>query len=348
MFRQPLLFACATALALGMSARADVFSSNVTLTPTSIGAVPQLADDPLKGGQVIQIVSAAQDQQHDVSFAVNTNKANPGAGLVYATGVIPLTNYSQNAPGTGGSLSWLINGGHNYNFVFAVQGHSVPAITGSSLTAQFDKGVFQIFDVGTSVPTANNPATWIPAGSTSVYKATLGPQVSTGIGVGGSGAAGVSPASMQNIATFIAGGNQTPGQAILQQFGQNPNLFVEAPQDIFGFQAKFQETDNATIGTIVGGNAALDAAFQAVMAGIGDQGFGSTTPFTTFAFNPDGTGANGDTVQSIALQLFPLASVTPTVTAVVPEPASMLVWAGIAAGLGIYCGVRRSRRTKSA
>ena len=175
-----------------------------------------------------------------------------------------------------------------------------------------------------------------------MYSATLGPQVAVGIGPGGSGLAGVQPASAQNTASFVPGGNQTPGQVLLMQFA---STFVMPPQNIIGFQAKIQETDNATIGPVTGGNAALDAAFQAALAGLPNQGFGSTTPFTTFAFNPDGTGANGDTVQTIGIQLFPVTTSTVTV---VPEPASMLVWAGIAAGLGIYRGVRRSRLKKAA
>jgi len=341
MFRKSLLLACATVLALGVTARADVFSSQTTMTQTAVGAA-QFANPATNGAQTIQIASDAGNQNRDVSYTVNTNKANPGAGTIYATGVMPLTNYSM-ANGGGGILNALVNNGHNYNLVFALQGNAIPAQGGATLSTQFTKGAFQIYDVGNTIPLANAPATWVPAGSTSVYQATLGPQVATGVGPGGSGAATVFPAAAQNIASFVAGGSQTPGQLLAQQFF-NPNTFVTPPQDIFGFQAKIQEVNNATPGLLVGGNAALDAAFQKAFAGI-PQSFGTTTPFTTFAFNPDGTGANGDTVQTIAIQLYPVTSST---TPVVPEPASMLVWAGIAAGLGIYRGVRRSRLKKGA
>jgi hypothetical protein len=341
MFRKALLLACTTVLALGVTARADVFTSQVTITQSAVGPL-QTA-----GGGVIQISSSAQDQSHDVSYTVNTNKANPGAGTIYATGVIVLTGYAQNVAPFGGILSTGIPAvtPHNFEFVFALQGHAIPAVPGAALSAQFDKGTFQIIDVGASFPAnfnANNPASWYPAGFTSVYKATLGPQVATGIG-DGSGVGGVAPGSMNNQASFVPGGNQTPGQVLLQQL-LNPNTFVTPPENIFGFQTKIQETNNATIGAITGDNAALDAAFQNAFDA-NNPGFGSTTPFTTFAFAPDGTGSNGDTVQTIAIQLYPVTSSSSTV--VVPEPASMLVWAGIAVGLGLY-RVRRSRRKKGA
>jgi hypothetical protein len=339
MFRKALLLACTSVLALGVTARADVFSTFTTLNQQSIGAAQN-------GQMVIQIASDAQNQNRDVSYTVNTNHASPGTGTVYTTGVIQLTNYAQNPPGVGGSFNTFSSAlitGHNYNFVYALQGHAITAAPGATLTAQFDKGVLQIFDVGTTIPAASNPSTWLPAGSTSVYKATLGPLVATGIGPTGSGLAGVNPAALQNTASFVVGGNQTPGQVLLQQL-TNPNTFVMPPDNIFGFQAKIQETNNATILLPTGGNAALDAAFQAAFDS-SNPGFGSTTPFTTFGFNPDGTGANGDTVQTIAIQLFPVSSST---ASVVPEPASMLIWAGLAAGLGIYRGVRRSRKKNSA
>jgi hypothetical protein len=346
MFRKSLLLACMTVLALGVHARADLFSSTTTLNPVTFsGGTPGI---PQNGIDVTQVTSASQPVQVDVSYTVNTNKANPGAGTIYATGVLQLTNYSANPPGTGGSFNTFgsnIIANSNYNFVFALQGHAIPPPVGSppgTLSAQFDKGAFNIYAVGLTTPAANNPATWVPAGSVSVYSATLGPQVAVGVGPGGSGLAGVQPASSQNTASFVPGGNQTPGQVLLQTFA---STFFMPPQSLFGFQAKIQETDNAQIGPVTGGNAALNAAFQAALAGLPNQGFGSTTPFTTFAFNPDGTGANGDTVQTIGFQLFPVTSSTVTV---VPEPASMLVWAGIAAGLGIYRGVRRSRLKKAA
>ena len=129
MFRKSLLLACMTVLALGVHARADLFSSTTTLNPVTFsgGIVPI----PQNGINVTQITSASQPVEVDVSYTVNTNKANPGSGTIYATGVLQLTNYSANPPGTGGSFNTFglpVVANSNYNFVFALQGHAIPLL----------------------------------------------------------------------------------------------------------------------------------------------------------------------------------------------------------------------------
>jgi uncharacterized repeat protein (TIGR01451 family) len=304
-------------------------STNVTINPAAIPAQ--------NGTNVIQLASDAQNANQTVSYTVNTNHTTPSSGTIYATGVMRITNYAQLDPLTGGQFIAPTTG-DNYDFVFSLQGHAISPTPPAILAASIDKAVFEIWDIGTHIPSATDPTTWIPAGSTLVYVGVLGPLTETDIAPGGSGLAGVSPASSNNQASFVPGGGQAPGQVFINNFN-NPGTFIEPPQNFFGFQAKLQETNNALIALPTGGTGALDTQFNKVLStanstSSGNTGvtFGDAAPFTNNNFSPDGSGGNGDTVQSAALQLYPVG--TPDVDISKTADASPIV-AGQTAGFTV-------------
>jgi len=135
------------------------------------------------------------------------------------------------------------------------------------------------------------------------------------------------------------------------------NALFNSPNAFSGFQAEIQEVNSLDPNanppdTFTPGagndNTALDANFAAVAALDPTVTFKTLTPFTDNDYAPNAFGSNGDALQEIGITLYPvLVPTTTTSTTGIPEPASLLIWAGIAAGLGIYRRGRRSRVTKT-
>jgi hypothetical protein len=340
MYRHSLLLACMVGLALGTAGRADELTTNITIVGNNVGGGTG------QSGSGTNQINGTQSSSQTASYTTTTSGAV--GSPVYAVGVVPLTGYGANPPNPGGALSFP--GVDHYLGVFALEGVQATPTAPGGFTANFTHGVVKFFDVGTGAFPSNlqvNPAFW--TSGTLVYTAKLG-SVNTSVGQGlnplGS-LGGLQPGGFnngQNTATFVPSTTtQTPGAVIINTVA-NPGTFVTTPNPFDGFQIKLQEVNVGPTG--LGGqalpsNAQLDAAFAAIADAI--DTFSTLAPFTATNFNPTLQGP--DTVQIIGVQLYPITSTTTQIT--IPEPASMLVWAGIAAGLGIYRGVRRSRSKKA-
>jgi hypothetical protein len=323
MSRTSFFLACTAALALGVNARADYFDTSMTVENILFGG-PQMH---------VNEISASNNAGTGVSYTVNTNHADPQHGNIYAVGATEFQSFTT-FPSGGGTLD-VAN--HQLVGVFALQGH---AIAGNQLlNASLDKGVIKIFDIGSNGGSfsVTNPSTWF--NGSLVYTAKITVPANTLLGPEGNGT-GVTLAMDQNKAAFALAG-QTVG-AVVMQTVNNPMTQLKFPLPFQGFQGKLQETNNVQISNP--GNSILDSAFQTIASG-GGVTFGTLTPFSDFGFNPNGTGSNGDTIQSLGIQLFPI--LIPSSASRVPEPASMLLWAGVVAGLGVSARIRRLRAKRA-
>jgi len=330
MFRKALFLATVVALSVTVSVRADQISTNVTMPVSIAGAA--------NAGNLSNVGVVSGTEGNGISFTTTTQPLTVPGGAVYATGSNNLSTYTQ----TNGS--GFIFKGDNVTVSYAIQGTQTTTI-GGGLSASFQKGVFAIYDTHAVAWNNANPATWGPntAGATLLYSGTirLGP---------GNTIVGINPAGQPQSATAGAAQNQAafnlnvPSVAGNFVFSHLVNNMFLTPNPSDGVQIHVTET-NAQ-GTVSPGDAALDANFAAV-AGLDTQAFSTLHPFADTNFtnlyntgNPQGTG---DTAQTIAFNIFPV--ITPP-GGVVPEPTSMLIWAGIAAGIGIYRRGRSSRLKK--
>jgi hypothetical protein len=331
MFKKQVILAIGLALVVGATAHADAFTTNITLQAPYAGA-----------GAAADMVNITAGTGAGLSYTANLGKNTAVGNPTYATGAILLGTFKVD----GGGANNLK--GDNLVLTYALQGVSIPPVGGAALSANFQKGVFGIFDVPGSFNTLN-PATWT-AGKL-VYSASLVPAIATLQGAVPPGDPTFSgqPLTGQNQANFFpASGVHAPG-AFITNTNANAanalNLLFNTPNAFIGFQAEIDELN----ALLIGGppysslppptNAALNANFDLVALLDPSIAFGTLTPFTdNGGFNPLATGATGDALQEIGITLFPVNS---TGVPVVPEPASLLVWAGIAGGLGLYRGVRR-------
>jgi hypothetical protein len=345
MSKKQVILAIGLALAVGVSARADEFTTNVTLV-APYGGGSNLANlVNVTGGTGVGLSYTANEAKN-----INTNNA-----VVYATGANLLGSY-QLGNGTGAALG---SSTHQVVLTYAIQGTAqVPPVGGALATANFQKGVFGIYDIGSTSFSTTNTASWT-AGKL-LYSGSIIPAVATQQGTNppGDPTFAGQPLVGQNQANFFAAsGAHAPGAFITHTNG-NPanalNALFAPPNPFDGFQAEVDELNALATVTYASlsppTNAQLNANF-ALVAGLDPTvAFGSLTPFTdNGGFNP-GSGlnnGNGDTLQKIGFTLFPVQAAAPPPPPGVPEPATLLVWAGIAAGLGVYRGVRRSRVKKA-
>jgi len=142
---------------------------------------------------------------------------------------------------------------------------------------------------------------------------------------------------------FAASGAQALGADIVNNLFVNSKDFLGAPLNFTGLQGEIQEVNALSPGGAYPGdtNANLDANFT-FLAGLAPSQGLTTGQFTALNYTGN-VGANGpDTLQAIGITNYPIfASTTPPG---VPEPASLLLWAGVAVGFGIY---RRTRVKKA-
>jgi len=329
MFKTKVVLALVLALALGVSARADQVSTNITLSNTATGtgntAGVGLVSSPIAG----------------LSYTTTTQPLTVPGGAVYATGASLLAQ-DRLVPSAGGGTNNLK--GDNLVITYAIQG-TQNTVVGSGLSATFTKGVIAIYDTHNTAFNPSNPSTWGPgtSGATLVYTGTLLQNPGTTlVGVNPEGdPQSFTGASGQNQAAFNPSTtNASAGNFVAQNAGTNTIFLL--PNPFGGFQVNIAEV-NAQ-GEPSPGDAALDANFKAVAQLVAGQGFSTLTPFAdtnfTANYNTNNPLGTGDTVQGIGFNLYPITFLAPPPPGV-PEPASLLLWAGIAAGLGIY---RRGRK----
>jgi hypothetical protein len=342
MSRKSLFLACMVALALGVNARADYFTTSIHVRDTF----------PVDQSHVNEI-SGANLTGTTVSYTVNTKSPQFGKAdnSVFITGVTQYQAFSQ-FPASGGPLLQSI-GGHQLVAVYAIEGTQTAGLP--TLTASLDKGVIKFYDLGTNVGfSVKDPTTW--TNGVLVYTGVIGPKMQTLVGTTteGNGTSG-QPLAGQNQASFNAStGTQTAGAVVvlthdnpLTEFTPNltPPIF-----DFGGFQFKIQETNDTTLVTGSAGfptNGALDTAFNFIGGGI--VPFDDPAPFTNFGFAPDGTGGNGDTVQSIGSQAFPILPLAaPPPPPGIPEidPSSIAGALTLLGGGLMYLTERRRRNKK--
>jgi len=343
MFKKLVILAIGLVLAAGVSARADEITTNVTLQAPYAGpaAVPN-------------VVNVNAGVGAGLSYTVAEKGINGGFGPgnnVYATGAILLGGYKVD-----GSSNNNLKGG-NLVLTYSLQGQQVPPVGGAALTANFNKGVFAVYDIGANSLNTVNPATW--TNGKLVYSSSLVSPTNVTQGAGGDPGFAGQPLAGQNQASFFpASGVGSIGALLSHTNGNAANLLNQLfapPQPFSGFQSEIQELNAlATINYAnLGGpgvpgpsNAALDANFLKVAGLDPSVLFNTLTPFTTNNYNPQSganAGLNGDTVQSIGITNYP---VFPNATPGVPEPASMLLWGLGAVGIGAW--VRRRRAMKAA
>jgi hypothetical protein len=304
----------ALVLALGGSAQADQITTSVNLN------VPGQAS-------VSPVLSVSGAQSVGISYTTTTSTA-PGSP-VYAVGAVQQGAFGLFPSGGGNFTS-----NHAIIGVFALQGTQQPPAAGT-LQALFTSGVLKVFDLGANTNgtfNVTNPATWGPntAGATLLATFNLAPASNTLPGPLGA-----------NIAQPVLGQN-TGIADLTSPFDSQGNFIFSAagadtiltpPQPFDGLQVVLDEKLKTTPGSglVAGGVAGLDSIFNSFL-GV------NTSPFVNSqgGFNPDGTGANGQTVQVAGSDVFP----TQTVTQEIPEPASLLLW-GAVGGLGVVWRARR-------
>ncbi len=337
MLKKQVFLAIGLALAVGASARADQMATNVTLPSFAAGAgnAPNFA----------QVGEVAANQANGLSYTTTTSTT--AGSPVYATGANLLSGYSQVPPPTGSGNSFIMTGDHLV-FTYAIQGTQNPVV-GPGLAATFQKAVVAIYDVHATVFNAGMVNTWGPntPGAVLVYSGTLLPPSNTTPFPEGTPQAGqpsaLTPASAQNVAAFNPVlGTVSQGNVVFSDVLNNVFL---APFATDGLQLDFAETNSQ--GTPSPGDALLDSNWNALAALIPAVGL-TANPFTTTGFtakyNQNNAQATGATIQTIGFNIFPTISIPPPPPPPPssPEPASMLIWAGVAVGFGIYRRTRRS------
>jgi hypothetical protein len=343
MLKKLAVLAIGVALAVGANARADQLTTNITLQNVLTGV-----------GPVASAGSLSSPVTSGLSYTTTTQPLTVPGGGVFATGATLLQGYTL----IGGGVGTIPNTTDQIVLTYAIQGNQTSAGGAPGLSASFNKGVIAIYDTGSVAGTRfnpANPATWGPTGGlgTLLYSASIQvPPGTTGVGINPAGlpGSGVSAAN-QNLAAFNTTAAGTQGNFVFDNhfiLGGAKQPF-SPPNPFSGFQIQVSEFNagppNSVPGAASPGDAALDTNFNTVAGLIAAQGM-SASPFTatgfTASFNLGNPLVTGDTIQTIGFNLFPFET-TSTPVVLVPEPMSMLLWAGIAAGFGVYRRVRRTR-----
>jgi hypothetical protein len=320
-------------LALAGVVRADAVTTNVTINPPGQGSTAGVTNTD--GG----VGSGRSYTNLDAVGAPMAGQA------VKAEGAIPVTSFNT----VGGGFGLVSSPGHTIVAVFGLVGTATQVT--NPFTAQFTAGHLQVWDIHATAFSSTNPGTWGPTtmGATMLANYTLNsPPMNTLSGFPLGEAINVpviNPITgqpVQNVASVDFTGADTTGQF---QFNKVTDTLFTSPLPFDGQQVKITEEFLNMAGTGLDPNGTGIAGLDAVWAAL----FGGGT-FSTFpdgdTFNPDGTGANGDTVQNIGFHADPTQSIVVTATVVVvPEidPASM---AGALAMLGAGWMMLTGRRKR--
>jgi hypothetical protein len=312
-------------LAVATGARADFVTTNVTVQPPAAGA-------PI--GNVFQFSGSG-------GLSYTNPQDTPALGVdVRAVGAIRVDNYTL---GSGATNSVTVPG-HNVIAVYALQGTSRTPAAGV-FTADFTKGTVQIWDIGGTLFNARDPATWGVFTPGATLKATYSlntPNMNTA-GDGITGANIFIPASQQNQASVNTDlTTHTSGNFQLNKLSDS--LFT-APQPFTNAQVGLDEllttnTNFFSAAQELQVNDIFDSLFTAGGFAIPAGSFSRNEAFNP---NPGGGFANGDTIQATSFNAFPMNPVPPPPPGV-PEPASMLLWGAITAGMGVWGSARRLRK----
>jgi hypothetical protein len=319
MTRKVLLLSGVLALSLGTNARADFITTNATIQSPAAGA-------PV--GNVFQLSGSA-------GLSYTNPQATPALGVdVRAIGAVRVDNYTL---GSGATNSVTVPG-HNVVAVFALQGTS-RAPSGGVFTADFSRGAVQIFDIGSTVFNPRDPATWgvQTPGATLLSSYTLNTPNMNTAGNGITGANIFIPANQQNVASANTDlTTHTGGNFQLDKLTDN---LLTSPQPFTNQQLGIDELLTTNTNPFSAAQELqVNNIFDALLPGIP----GSFSRNETFNPNPGSGFANGDTIQALSFNSFP--TFIPVIPGGVPEPASILLWGAVTAGIGVWGSARRLRK----
>jgi hypothetical protein len=329
-------------LMLSTMARADYFTTNVTIQPPAIPSQ----------GNVVRI-----DFDSGLSYTNSIGTPNPGmagspADRVPPPGVPPQTevraigaaaigNYTLGSGGTGfGSTP-----GNRLVAVFAVDGVAVAPTSAAQFTGFFSVGKLQVWNIFSNTFNASDPGTWgqFTPGAVQLAQYDLNPllqNISPGTDPQGFNIS--RPASILNLAATnaVIGAQSTLDFLFTQTAAGDFDDLLTAPNPIDGLLVDALEVltnsgnpwndtqemqINAIYNALVGKNFDIDDPFNPTP--------GSTPPFAT-----------GDTVQTLVGSAFPLGPQNqPPPPGVIPEPASLLLWGTLTASFGTLGSLRRRR-----
>jgi hypothetical protein len=344
MLRKAVLFVCILALGFGSSARADPIltdyvTSNATLNLPTLAGVPGVIH--VDGGNNSGVAYAN-------AFTSLTGGSLRVGTPVVSVGSIPLVQYTVGPPP--GSTSNFNLANHNLVATYALSGSTTALANGMSVMSQFTTGTLRVYDTGTTAFSANNPNTWTSGTLLASYKLAFQDTM-----VHNSVVPGPTTGALFGSQIAQPGANQdTAALNLLSPFNSDKNLLFDrvsgnllatnTPPNPLA-DGVFVISSETLLNTTMGGDNGLGASGIAALNAIANTFIG--TPFTTAAdaFSPNPVASfNGDTSQSVGLTLFPVFQPSIVGPGGIPEPASLLLWGALTAGIGVWGGVRRFRK----